>query len=72
VEKVDRARLEVVVDYDSVDALMRRFNDFEAVVEGKEYGERIEFLLAVPTERADALREAVAGITKGKGTVRPI
>jgi len=71
-ERVERVTLQVLVDYGSVDVLQRLLEKAEAVVESEDYGEKVEFLLAVPRENAETLAEAVAGVTRGHGIVRPI
>lgn len=71
-ERVDRLTLQVVVDYGSVDLLQRPFAEAEAIVESQDFGESVTFTLAVPKELAVALEEAVAGITRGRGIVRPV
>ena len=71
-ERVERVTLQVVVDYGSVDALQRFLEEAEAVVESEDYGEKVEYLIAVPREHAETLAEAVAGFTRGRGIVQPI
>lgn len=71
VERVDRVGLQVVIDYASVDAARRLFEELEAIVEVEEYGERVEYILAIPEENASELSRAIAGITKGQGVIRP-
>ena len=71
-ERVERVILQVVVDYGSVDALQRLLEEAEAVVESEDYGEKVEYLVAVPREYAETLAEAVAGVTRGLGIIRPI
>jgi len=68
-EKVERLRLRIVVDYPAADALGRLMGDFEAVVETQDYGERVALRVSVPRDRIDSLSEAVAGLTRGQGTV---
>jgi uncharacterized YigZ family protein len=72
VEKVDRLSLQVVVGYESVDALQRMLVDAEALIESLEYGEKVDFRLTVPSDRAEEVVEAVAGLTRGRGTVRTL
>ncbi len=69
-ERVERVTLRVVVDYGSVDAFQRLL-EAEAVVEAQDFGEGVEFRVAVPREHAESLDEAVAGVTRGRGTVLP-
>ncbi len=71
VERIDRIHLEVVVDYASVDSVRRVFEDLEAIVEVEEYGEQVRYVLALPEEHSGELSAAIAGITKGKGAIRP-
>jgi len=70
-ERIDRVQLQVVVDYASVDNVRRVFEDLEAIVEVEEYGEQVRYVLALPEEHSGELSAAIAGITKGKGAVRP-
>ena len=69
-ERVERIPLLVVVDYGAVDPLKRLLGEVEAMVEGEEYGEKVEYRLAVPREHVQRLVEAVADFTKGSGMVR--
>ena len=69
-ERVERIALLVVVEYGSVDLLQRLFAEAEAVVESQDFGEVVTYTLAVPKENAELLAEAVAGITRGQGTVK--
>ena len=71
-ERVERITLQVVVEYGSVDALHRLLEEAEALVESEDYGEKVEYQIAVPREHAETLAEAVAGITRGRGIVRSI
>ena len=71
-ERVDRVGLLVVVDYGSADALQRVFEETEAIVESQVFGEKVEFRIAVPRENSEALSDSVAGITRGRGLVRPV
>ena len=71
-ERVHRIELQILADYGSVDALRRFFDEAEAVIEYETYGEQVDFRVAVPRESLDTFAEAVAGITRGRGAVRPI
>jgi len=71
-EWVERVAFRVVVGYGAVDDLHRLLEENEAVVESKDFGENVEYRLAVPREHAETLAVAVAGITKGRGMVQPI
>jgi uncharacterized YigZ family protein len=71
-ERVERVALRVVVDYGSVDALQRLFEETEVVVESQDFGESVEYRLAVPKEHVETLAEAVAGVTRGRGMVHPV
>jgi uncharacterized YigZ family protein len=68
-ERVERVGLRVVVDYGVVDALQRLLEEAEAVVEAQDYGEQVVYRLGVPREFAASLAEAIAGVTRGAGTV---
>jgi uncharacterized YigZ family protein len=70
-ERIERIVLHVVVDYGSVDAVQRLFEDSEATVESQVYGENVEYRVAVPRELAGSLSESVAGVTRGRGIVEP-
>jgi uncharacterized YigZ family protein len=69
-ERVDLARLHVDVDHASVSALQRLLPDHEAVVTGQEWGAGATFALELPAANVDALRLAVANLTRGRGVVR--
>ena len=69
-ERVDRVVLEVVVGYEAVDGLQRLLTEVEAVVDAKDYGEKVSYRVAVPEEHVDTLTKALAGLTKGRGSVR--
>jgi len=71
-EHVERVTLRVVVDYGSVDTLQRPFTEAEVVIESQEFGENVEYRLAVPREHVESLADAVAGVTKGRGIVQPV
>lgn len=68
-ERIERVTLRVEVDYGAVDSLQRLMAETEAIVESEDYGERVAFELSVPRENAESLAEAVAGVTRGRGTV---
>jgi uncharacterized YigZ family protein len=69
-EKVERATLEITVDYEAVNALKRILAEEEALTLEEDYGARVHFRVAVPTERARPLADAVTGMTRGRGKVR--
>ena len=41
-------------------------------MEEEEYGERVQYLLALPEENTGDLSDAIAGITKSLGLIRPV
>jgi len=71
VERIERIRLRVVIDYPAVDPARRLFEELEAKVEVEEYGERVEYILALPEGNVGDFSKALAGITKGQGVIRP-
>jgi putative IMPACT (imprinted ancient) family translation regulator len=69
-ERVDRISLLVVVDYGSADPLKRCLGEVEAILEREEYGEQVEYRVAIPQEHHSRLVQVIADITKGSGIVR--
>jgi len=69
-EKVDRVRLDITVDYEVVTLLKRLLAEEEAKGMEEDYGAEVRFRVAVPRERVEFIREAVAGMTRGQGKVR--
>lgn len=69
-EKVERATLEITVDYEAVTALKRLLEEEDALALWEDYGARVHFRVAVPIERAGPLADAVRGMTRGRGEVR--
>jgi uncharacterized YigZ family protein len=68
-EKVQPVGLRIVVDYKVTDALGRLLGELEAVVVSQEFGERVTMQVLVPRDRAGSISEAVARLTRGRGTV---
>ncbi|MBT8395833.1 MAG: YigZ family protein [Gemmatimonadetes bacterium] len=71
-ERVDRISLRIGVEYGAFDALLRMLPEFEAIVKEQAFGELVELRIAIPVEYAESVPEAVASITKGRGTVTPL
>jgi len=69
-ERIERVPFILVVEYGSVDGIQRLLNQLEAVVEAQDFGERVEYRVAVPKENAGVFSERVAGITNGLAEVR--
>jgi uncharacterized YigZ family protein len=69
-EKVDRVTLDITVDYDVVTLLKRLLDEEEAKGLKEDYGAQVRFRVAVPRERVDFVRDAVAGMTRGQGEVK--
>ena len=67
--KIDRVAVEIVIPYENVTDLHRIMNKMEVLVEAEEYGERVEFRAAVPTEAFDSFSAVVADVTGGSGSV---
>jgi uncharacterized YigZ family protein len=67
--KIDRVAVDIVIGYESITALQRNMTDMEVVVEGEEFGERVQFRCAVPTAALESLSAAVADATSGSGSV---
>ena len=65
--KIDR--VEVVIGYETVGELQRIMTEMEVIVEGEEYGERVQFRCAVPGVAFEAFSAAVADATSGTGQV---
>jgi putative IMPACT (imprinted ancient) family translation regulator len=67
--KIDRITVDVVIGYENVTDLHRIMAEMEVLVEAENYGERVEFRTAVPTEAFDSFSAAVADATRGSGLV---
>ena len=67
--KIDRVAVEIVIGYENVTDLHRIMTELEVVVEGEEYGERVRFRCAVPTDAFETVAAAVADVTSGSGSV---
>jgi len=65
-------RFEIVVDYAAVDPLQRLLDKVEGRIDQQAYGEVVRYRVAIPADRTGTLTEDVAGITQGRGTVRPL
>lgn len=70
-ERVERIDLEVVVEYGAVEALHRLLREMEGEVESEDFQEDVSVRIALPKENEEGFTEALAGITRGRGTVRP-
>jgi uncharacterized YigZ family protein len=69
-ERVQRVVLELTVEYEAVDPVRRLLEGLEGILLDEEYAEGVRYRVAMPGGTVDALEEGVAGITRGKGTVR--
>ena len=67
--KIDRVDVEVVTGYETVGELRSIMTEMEVIVEGEEYGERVQFRCAVPGVAFEAFSAAVADATSGTGQV---
>ena len=67
--KIDRVDVEVVTGYETVGELRRIMTEMEVIVEGEEYGERVQFRCAVPGVAFEGFSAAVADATSGTGQV---
>ncbi len=72
VECVPRATVELVLDYAHLDALRRRLPALEALVEAEEYAARACLRVRLPEEHLDALTQALAAVSNGSGSLRPL
>ena len=67
--KIDRVPVEIVIGYETVGELQRIMTEMEVILEGEEYGERVQFRCAVPGVAFEAFSAAVADATSGTGQV---
>ncbi len=67
--KIDRVPVEVVIGYENVTELQRIMTKLEIIVEGEQYGERVQVRCAVPTVALEMFAEAVADATSGSASV---
>ena len=67
--KIDRVTVEIVIGYENVTELHRIMAEQEVVVEGEEYGERVQIRCAVPADALATFVAAVADVTSGSGSV---
>jgi putative IMPACT (imprinted ancient) family translation regulator len=67
--KIDRVDVEVVTGYETVGELRSIMTEMEVIVEGEEYGERVQFRCAVPGVAFEGFSAAVADATSGTGQV---
>ena len=68
-ELVTRIPLTVTVGYADVDGLRLLAERHGAVVEHEDYGESVEYRLAVPAPEVEPFRAALAELTKGRARV---
>ena len=68
-EKVERVGVDITVGYADVDGLQRLLEAMEIVVEAEDFGAEVHYRLAVPENRVEELRAAVAELTRGAGKV---
>jgi uncharacterized YigZ family protein len=69
-EWVERQEVEVRVEYEFVDPLRRILEEMEGLLMEEEYGEGVRYRVSIPREALGAMEAGVAGITRGKGSVR--
>ena len=69
VEKVERRRLALEVDYETVGPLKRLLDELEAEVEEEVYQERVSFRVAIPMEGVEGLTDRLTGMTRGKARI---
>lgn len=69
VEKMERASLEVALEYAHLDALLRILPAFEASLLAGEYHAAAELLIEAPLDRAGALKDAIASLSNGAARV---
>src|SRR5699024_7312026 len=65
-ERVDRASLDVEIDYAHVDGVQRILEDFEAEIDAEEYSAAVRYRLVLPEERVSGFREALMDVTHGQ------
>ena len=65
----DRVPVEIVIGYETVTELHHIMTEMEVLVEGEEYGERVQLQCAVPTVSLETFSAAVADATSGTGSV---
>lgn len=68
-ERVERVRLDVRVDYGVVDALRRLFAERGVVVEEEAYGADVRYRVGVPVPELEAFREALADLSQGRARI---
>jgi uncharacterized YigZ family protein len=65
VERVPKARLEIVTDYGAITLFKRLWPEYEAELLDEEYGADATFRLQLPSERVAGFTEAVTSLTNG-------
>ena len=71
-ERVPRKAADLVLDYAHLDALRRQLPALEAMVEGEDYAARARLRVRLPEERLDALKELLAAVSNGGGTLEVV
>lgn len=69
--RIERRELRVEVGYADVDPVRRLADEFGAEVLDERFGVAVDFRLAVPVARADALVTALMNVTAGRVRVHP-
>jgi putative IMPACT (imprinted ancient) family translation regulator len=69
--RVHRSTVWVAVEYAERDPLVRAVTELDAVLVGEEYGADVRLKMAVPSERLEEFRHAVAAVTGGRGLIEP-
>jgi uncharacterized YigZ family protein len=67
--RIARVELRITAGYADVAALRRLLAEHEAEILAEVFMEEVDWRVAVPVQYAAALRDAVAGVTAGKGRV---
>jgi uncharacterized YigZ family protein len=65
IERVPKARLEIVTDYSAITLFKRMLPDYEAELLNEEYSADATFRVQLPLERVDAITEAITSLTNG-------
>ena len=71
-ERVERATLDVALDWAHVAALRALLDASEAVVAAERFADRATYRVVLPRDRADAFRAALADATRGAAEVTDV
>jgi uncharacterized YigZ family protein len=72
IERVPKARLEIVIEYSAITLFKRMLPDYEVEVLEEEYGTDASFRVQLPIEQVEAFTEAVTSLTNGLALIEEI